>query len=319
VDGGPPLFNGVMLPGVTFAVPPPLRPGDLIRVVAPSGPFAPADLWPGLAWLRTRYRVHFSPGILAREGYLAGADERRRDELSAAMIDGEAKAIVVARGGYGAMRILGGLPWDALEERPKWLVGFSDVTALHAVAWSRSLASVHAPNATGLGLSTPPAVRESWLAALERPRAARVWRGLRVVRAGRATGVLVGGNLTLLCAMAAAGRLVVPSGSILAMEDVNEAPYRIDRMLTSLLLGGYFARASALVFGGMDASTPGLDGWRVEQVLDRIAGSLAVPVLAGAPFGHQAHNEAFILGAQAEIAGDALMISSGGAAAECSA
>jgi muramoyltetrapeptide carboxypeptidase len=306
-------------PAVTFDAPPALSPGDLVCVVAPSGPFAPSHLWPGLAWLRTRYRIRISAGVLARDGYFAGPDDRRRAELHGAMCDPEVKAIVVARGGYGATRVLANLPWQQLRERPKWIVGFSDVTALHAMAWSRSLASIHGPNVTGLGPEASPAVRASWLAALERPRAPRTWRGLRVVRGGTAGGPLVGGNLSLLCAMAAGGQLVVPRGAVLAIEDVNEAPYRIDRMLASLQLGGYLQGASALVFGGLDGATPGPDGWTTDEVIDRLARSLTVPVLAGAPFGHRPHNEAFVLGAEARVAGDAISISFGGGEAECSA
>jgi muramoyltetrapeptide carboxypeptidase len=305
-----------------FAVPPPLRPGDLVRVVAPSGPFAASDLWPGLAWLRTRYEVRISAGVLASEGFLAGSDARRRDELCSAMADPDAKAIVIARGGYGAMRLLGELPWDKLRERPKWIIGFSDVTALHAMAWRCSLASVHGPNVTGLGLNTPAIARAAWIAALERPTAVRAWRGLRIVRPGRARGPIVGGNLSLLCAMAAAGLLVVPDGAVLALEDVNEAPYRVDRMLTSLRMGGHLERAAAVVFGGIDRSQAGPDGWDVDRVIDRFAASLAVPVLAGAPFGHRPLNEAFVLGATAAVgrpAEDAISLSCAEEEEECSA
>jgi muramoyltetrapeptide carboxypeptidase len=302
-----------------FAVPPPLRPGDLVHVVAPAGAFAREDLWPGLAWIRTRYRVRISPGVFAREGYLAGADARRRDELTTAMTDPEARAIVAARGGYGAMRVVLDLPWDELRKRPKWLVGFSDITALHALAWSRSLASIHGPNAIALGGDALPAVRRSWIAALERPGASRTWRGLHVVRAGEATGPIVGGNLSLLCAMAAGGQLVVPPGAVLAVEDINEAPYRVDRMLTSLRLGGHLERVSALVFGGIDRAVVGSDGWKVEDVVDRFARSLRVPVVSGAPFGHRPHNESFVLGSRARVAGDVVSLSCGEGEAGCSA
>jgi muramoyltetrapeptide carboxypeptidase len=111
----------------------------------------------------------------------------------------------------------------------------------------------------------------------------------------------VGGNLSLLSAMAAAGRLAVPGGAVLAIEDVNEAPYRVDRMLTSLLLGGHFERASAVVFGGLDRSQAGPDGWEVDRVIERFAGAVRVPVLAGAPFGHRPDNEAFVLGSTARV------------------
>lgn len=304
---------------MTFTFPEALRPGDVIRVVAPSGPLDPAELWRGLAWLRARYRVHVSPGVLARDGYLAGDDARRRGELAAALCDREAKAVVVARGGYGALRILEDLPWGELRKRAKWIVGFSDVTVLHAMAWSHGVASVHGPNVTGLGVHASPPVRAAWLAAVERPAAPRRWPGLRVVRGGSASGVLVGGNLSLLYAMAAAGRLVIPDGAVLAVEDVNEAPYRVDRMLTSLLLGGHLACASALVFGGLDRAAPGPDGRSADEVVDRLGRALDIPVLAGAPFGHRPHNESFVIGARARVAGDEVSLSCGEEAAECSA
>jgi muramoyltetrapeptide carboxypeptidase len=287
-------------------MPEPLAPGDVVAVVAPSSPFPRDELWRGLAWLRARYRVRLGRGALARDGYLAGDDARRAAELSRAMLDPEVKAIVAARGGYGAMRILDALPWEAFYRRPKWIVGFSDVTALHAMAWAGGVGSVHAPNVTGLGRDATVATRAAWLASLERPSSARAWRGLRTIREGEASGPLFGGNLALVHAMAAAGRLVVPRGAVLALEDVTEAPYRIDRMLTSLLLGDRLAHVSAIVFGTFERCLPGVDGRTIEQVLEDRTRALGVPVLAGAPFGHGAHNEAFVLGAQARVHGNAV-------------
>jgi muramoyltetrapeptide carboxypeptidase len=291
---------------VTLAFPPPLVPGDLGIVVAPSGPVPPEPLWRGLAWIRTRYRLAATPGILASDGYLAGTDARRASELSGAFRAREGKAVLAARGGYGSMRILDQVPWAAFLEQPKWIVGHSDITALHVMAWSAGIASVHGPNVTGLGATVSPAVRAAWIAALERPRHGRVWRGLRVLAGGSARGVIVGGNLALLQAMAAAGRLVLPHGAVLALEDVTESPYRIDRMLTALALGGHLARVAAIVFGDFSRCGPGKDGRTVDDVIEERTRSLGVPVLAGAPFGHGERNEAFVLGAPVEIAGDAV-------------
>jgi muramoyltetrapeptide carboxypeptidase len=290
-----------------LAMPPPLAPGDRVAVVAPSSPFPREELMRGLAWLRQRYHLQMEPGILARDGFLAGSDARRRDELARAMGDPEVKAIVAARGGYGAIRLVDGLPWDELVRHPKWIVGFSDVTVLHAMAWRAGVASVHAPNVTGLGRDATPATRARWLASLERPRTLSSWRGLRVLRSGTARGLVVGGNLSLVHAMAAAGRLVLPEGAILALEDVTESPYRLDRMLTSLRLGGHFERASALVFGGFDRCSPGADGRTAGEVLEERTRDLGVPVLAGAPFGHGLHNDAFVLGSPAHIEQGALI------------
>jgi muramoyltetrapeptide carboxypeptidase len=127
-----------------------------------------------------------------------------------------------------------------------------------------------------------------------------------VLRAGAAEGVLVGGNLSLVHAMAAAGRLVVPDGAVLALEDVTEAPYRVDRMLTSLRLGGHFACVSGVVFGGFDRCPPGADGRTVDDVLEERTRDLGIPVLAGAPFGHGLRNDAFVLGTTARLEGDSL-------------
>jgi muramoyltetrapeptide carboxypeptidase len=286
----------------TFAIPPPLAPGDALIVVAPSSPFPLDDLWKGLAWLRSRYRIRITPGVLEREGYLAGSDERRRAELDAALSDPDAKAIVAVRGGYGSLRIALDLDWAKLARKPKWLVGFSDVTALHAMAWRAGVASIHGPNVTGLGFAASPAIRAAWLASLERPNAPRVWRGLRVICGGRAQGPIVGGNLAMIHAMAAAGGLAIPEGAVLALEDVTEAPYRVDRMLTSLRLGGHLAPASAIVFGGFERCGPGPDGRTIDDVLEERTRSLGIPVLAHAPFGHGANNEAFVMGTVALVA-----------------
>jgi muramoyltetrapeptide carboxypeptidase len=292
---------------VTFAVPPPLATGDLVAVVAPSGVLVCDELWGGLAWLRARYRIRIGTGIFARSGYLAGTDDRRRDELASAMLDHDVRAIVAARGGYGAMRVIDSLPWKEFAQSPKWIVGHSDVTALHAMAWSTSVASIHAPNVTGLGLGTCASTRGAWLAALERPTSERAWCNLRVVHpgdTGDVTGPIVGGNLALVQAMAAAGRLSIPSGGVLALEDVTEAPYRVDRMLTSLVLGGHLARAGAIVFGSFERCPAGVDGRTVDDVLDSCTRPLGIPILAGAPFGHGQRNEAFMLGALVRVRGD---------------
>jgi muramoyltetrapeptide carboxypeptidase len=287
--------------------PPAVEPGDCIAVVAPSSPFGAEAFERGLAWLRGRYRVTIGGGVLSRSGYLAGDDARRTAELAEAMTSADVKAIVAARGGYGALRILDGLPWDAFAEAPKWLVGFSDVTALHASAWARGVASIHAPHVTGLGQeSAPPGDARAWLRALESAFAPSAWEALRVLHRGpcHARGRLVGGNLSLVQAMAAAGRLSLPEGCVLALEDVTERPYRIDRMLTTLALGGHLARASAIVFGSFDQCEPGPDGVTVEEVLRERTGALGVPVLVGAPFGHAGPNEAFVLGSMAEVTSD---------------
>jgi muramoyltetrapeptide carboxypeptidase len=281
-------------------VPQALRPGDRVAVVAPSSPFAREAFLAGLAWLGQRYALVVHADVFARTGYLAGDDEHRAQALARAMREPDVRAILVARGGYGATRIVARLPWQELA--PRWIVGFSDTTALHLRALAQGHACVHGPHVTGLGASGNPHLaqnRGAWLATLEHPSQPRIWRDLRVLRPPRAEtkGPLFGGNLTLLCTMAAAGALEVPDGAIVMLEDVTERPYRIDRMLTSLIDGGHLRRAGAIVFGGFDQCDPGADGTCVGDVLDERTRALDVPVLANAPFGHGERNEAFPLGA----------------------
>jgi muramoyltetrapeptide carboxypeptidase len=289
---------------VQLTRPPPLRPGSIVAVCAPASPFDRDELFRGLAWLRLRYRLRLSSSILARTGYTAGDDARRSSELARAMNDPEVAAIVCARGGYGAMRIIDDLPWDAFVSSPKWLVGFSDVTALHVIANARGICSLHASNVTGLGRSISAAERLSLIHGLEAlPMAA--WAGLEIIHrgpdGGTAHGPLFGGNLALLAGMAAGNRLALPDGAILAIEDVTERPYRLDRMLTSLRLGSHLDRLSAIVLGGFTQCDAGPDGVTAAEVLARCTADLGIPVVASAPFGHGAPNSAFVLGAPATL------------------
>lgn len=260
-----------------------------------------------MAWLQARYTLVCSARVFERSGYLAGSDASRREELAHAFRRDDVGAIFCARGGYGALRILDALPWDALLAAPKWIVGFSDVTALHLEAAKRGLASVHGANVTGLARDSAelPRTRRSLLRAVEGGRRSPFGE-LDVLRSGRADGVVLGGNLTLFATLAAAGLLALPLGAILLLEDVTERPYRLDRMLTSLRLGGHFAHASAIVFGGFEGCTPGPDGITVDQVLEDFAAHVTIPIARHAPFGHGARNEAFVQGAVGHLDGGVL-------------
>lgn len=291
---------------MNLVLPPPLRRGSRVAVVAPASPFDRNVLFPGLAWLRTRYELKLDSRILTRSGYTAGDDARRAGELSAAMLDRDVSAIFCARGGYGAMRILDDLPWDAFVASPKWLVGFSDITALHVTANARGVCSLHAPNVTGLGPGITARERYSLLTSLE-TLPPLCWDNLEVVVAGpTVSGPIVGGNLALVASMAAAGRLRIMPGAILALEDITERPYRIDRMLTSLRLGGYLDGLSAIVLGGFTQCEPGPDGITSAEVLAELTSGLGIPVSAGAPFGHGAPNAPFVLGSTATLTGTTL-------------
>lgn len=276
-------------------IPPALQPGDSIAVFAGSSPFDATLAWRGLGWLAQRYRVHFDRTSFQRQGYLAGSDERRFAEIQSYLEKPEIKALIAFRGGYGLSRIVHEIDWNLLRDRPRWIVGFSDVTALHMEATRLGIASIHGPMVAALGRSDFYA-RSQLLSRLENPHATWFLQGLRKLYGGRTAGPLVGGNLTMIHASATAGRIEFPYNSILLLEDIGERPYRIDRMLTTLIAGGHFRQISGVLLGDFTNCEPGPDGVTVEQVLQERLGKLSVPVLMGAPVGHGARNLPLILG-----------------------
>jgi len=274
-------------------------PGDRVAVVAPSGPFDRAAALAGIAWLEKRYRVVYRPSLFARQGYLAGSDQRRLTELQSAL-DADVRAVIAARGGYGLSRIVHRIDWTSALAKPRWIVGFSDITVLHAEAWRRRLASLHGAMVCSLG-SADTRSRNQWIATLEEPRSQRTLPNLVSWRRGSAAGILVGGNLAMLHACAAAGRLRIPKGAVVLLEDVGERPYRVDRMLTNLITGGHLLKASAVLVGDFTDCAPGSDETTVEHVLRERLLALDVPVLAGAAVGHGRRNDPLVLGQRAEV------------------
>lgn len=273
-----------------------------MRVIAPASPFDRTLALCGMAFLGERYRVELDWRIFERDGFLAGSDRRRREELESALQAPHVAAVLAARGGYGITRIASEIDFRVLREAPKWLIGFSDVTALHVEAQAVGVASMHAHHAAGLGRGDAHA-RERWIAALEEPLLPRTLRG-KALRPGRARGPLVGGNLTVLFTCAVTGRWRMPKGAILALEDVTEASYRIDRMLSALRLGGHLSGVAGVALGGFTDCTPGIYRVPVEQVLARELEALGVPVVTGLPFGHDLPNDPLLLGAEAELDAD---------------
>lgn len=289
------------MPAATACEAPPLlRAGDRIAIIAPSSPFDDAAYHRGAAWLRERYEVIAREDVHVRHGYLAGNDERRRRELEEVLADTSVRAIVAARGGYGATRIVSSVDWSLLRSSPKWLIGFSDVTALHNEALNAGVASLHAPMLAWLG--SHPEGRAAWIDAVERAEYGD-WSNLEVVREGDVDGVSFGGNLALIEACATAGRLRIPERAIFFVEDCTERPYRLDRMLTSLIVGGHLSRVAAVVLGDFTDCNPGPDGVTADEVVRERLSALGVPMVARAPFGHGAVNQPFPIGVPCSVRG----------------
>jgi muramoyltetrapeptide carboxypeptidase len=299
---------------VTAVIPPRVRPGELVGVCAPAGPIRAERLARGVARLGEAFRVTVAPSLGAPQPagappYLAASDAQRADELGALLRDPDVRAIVLARGGYGLMRILPLLDPDALRRDPKPIVGFSDATAL--LAWAHGAAGVrgiHGPMVGQLG-ELPASDAAYLIALLSDPRApgVRPWR-LETTGRGTVRGPVVPANLTMASLLVATPWPVPLAGAIALFEEINEKPYELDRYLTQLILTGTLTAAAAVVVGDLTRCTdpapppgePGAPDEALRTVRERVAAAQK-PCAVGAPVGHGARNEAIPFGAAAEL------------------
>jgi muramoyltetrapeptide carboxypeptidase len=282
-----------------------LRPGDVVRVVAPSGPIPPDDFAKGAAVLAGRYQLRYDPArLLAATGFLAGPDHERLDELHAALRDPEARAVVMGRGGYGLLRIIDRLQPDLLRDHAKPIVGFSDGTLLLAQAARAGVASIHGPVVTQLG-RVPASDHEALFTMLENPEGRLLLSGLQPLHPGRAVGPLIGGNLEVFTRLLGTPYRPDMSGAILFFEDVGERPYRLDRLLTHLELAGVFHQIAGVMTGDFvacdePANSKVASPSALDVVVERL-GRLRIPVALGAPIGHGARNLAVPYGTRVEL------------------
>ncbi len=286
--------------------PPALRPGDLVGLCAPSGVVDADSLAAGVAALEALgLRARVAEDMpLARDLFMAGSVARRVAELHALLDDPEVAGIVCVRGGAGALQLLGRLDVAARAARPKVLLGYSDVTALHVAFGAAGWVTFHGPMlsrdfATGL------ADLDSFRAVVMGEDVPGPAIGpFATLRDGTAEGRLSGGCLSLLAALAGTPWALRPQAdTLLFIEDWNEAPYRLERMLWQLRASGLLAHARGVVFGemlGCDAR-PGAD-YRLEDVLSRALEGLGVPVAFGLSSGHTRRpNRTLALGARARL------------------
>lgn len=279
-----------------------LQAGSRVVAIAPSSPFDVAAFEVGLARLRERYQVDHRPDLTTRAGFLAGHDDRRFTELQHAIEDDSVEAIIAVRGGYGATRLLDRLEVSALARRPKLIVGFSDVTALHALWSNAGVQSIHGPMIAMLGraVNDAPDVLPDLFRLLEGGKPSPI-AGLGCIREGTALGPLKGGNLSVLTALIGTPFMPALLGAILFLEDIGERPYRVDRMLTTWRQAGLFQQVSAVVLGAFTDCDPGPDGVTVEDVLRSHLQALNVPVLTGLRAGHIDDNQPLLFGAVVEV------------------
>ena len=292
-----------------------LKPAATIGIAAPAGPFDHGLFRRGLRVLEEMgFEVFVPEGLFESNGYLAGDDHHRARQLNALFADDSVDAIICARGGYGCMRILPLLDYEAIKSRPKVFLGFSDITALLSVLLTRTgLVTFHGPVVTRLAEASgteQQALLEAVSSAA--PLRIQVPDGITLAP-GSATGMLCGGNLTILCHLIGTPFAPDFAGKILFLEDQGEAPYRIDRMLVHMKLAGCFDDLAGLVLGSFQDCGPPED---ILRIVGDVLGDCNLPILTGLDAGHGSLNLTLPMGVEATLDADRKLLSCHRAATE---
>ncbi len=291
-------------------LPSPCKPGDRIAVVAPSSPFQVDRLHAGCELLRSwGLEPVYDAGILERWGYLAGSDANRKATLVEAFTRQDVSAVICARGGSGAVRLLEDLPWDQLAQHPKRFFGFSDISVLHSAMLQKlNWITFHSP------MVASPLLYEGTQESQDRLKQALFGKTLEEIcppipgtpwRPGKATGHLIGGNLALIVSLLGTPYQPDFQDAILVLEDIDEAPYRLDRMMQQLRLAGALDAIAGLGLG--DFGGPLQDHYQAEDYephhfwMERLSLPGDCPILYNLPVGHTHENWTLPLGATATL------------------
>ncbi|MAP03903.1 MAG: LD-carboxypeptidase [Halieaceae bacterium] len=293
-----------------------LRPGDTIGLVAPASvTYESLQLQIALEALEAMgLKVKVGPHVMDRFGYLAGKDKDRASDINAAFADAQIDAVFALRGGWGASRLLPFLDFDLISKNPKIFLGYSDITSLlNAIYAKADVVTFHGPNvmsrwneftyegmrevlfdARASTYSNPEVIDDDLVARKHR---------IQTINAGKATGHLIGGNLTLMSALVGTPYFPDARGAILFLEDVGEAIYRVDRMMTQLKLSGVLGQVSGIVFGHFTGvkPNPGLGNFALMDILRQHCEPLGVPCYFGAMIGHVEQQSTVPVGAVAEM------------------
>ena len=284
-------------------VAPRLRPGDTIGITAPASPFDHEQFYLGVGLLETAgFKVLVPKNLFLKNGYLAGTDAQRAELFMDMFTDPIVNAVLCARGGFGSMRILPLIDYDCIREKPKIVVGFSDLTALLAALYSRcGLVTFHGPVVAGLpGLDEQSLV--ALLSAIAGPAPVDISAEHgETVSPGSGTGPVLAGNLTTLCHLIGTPYMPPTQGHLLLLEDRGEAPYRLDRMLSQLRLAGCFETIAGLAFGSFDdCGQPD----ELSRIVEDHFTDKRFPVLTGLDVGHGKRNLTIPIGITATLDAD---------------
>lgn len=283
--------------------PPCLKKGNKIGIVAPARKISKEEILFAIdTFEKWGLKVVFGKNLFGSKNQYSGTDEQRTEDLQRMLDDDSIRAIISARGGYGTLRIIDKLDFKKIREKPKWIIGYSDITVLHShIHQNFQIETIHAAMPVNFGKDEESV--ESLKKALFGEKLSYRISSHPLNRNGETEGVLVGGNLSLLYALKGSRSGISTSGKILFIEDVDEYLYHIDRMMVSLKRAGKFSHLAGLIVGGMtdmkDNETP--FGKTAEEIIRDSVAEFDYPVCFNFPAGHQKKNSALLFGRRAKL------------------
>lgn len=293
---------------MTLVQPPYLSSGDSIAIVAPAGILKnKQDLIQQAKELAESWglKVLIGPHVFNQNRHFAGTDEERAKDFQKALDNPNIKAIWSARGGYGSVRILDKLDFTKFQENPKWIVGYSDITAFHSHVHTLGFETLHAMMGTSMSYDIEETVesKETLRKVLFGESLSYEIPSSTYNVQGEAEGILIGGNLSIMASMLGSESQMKTDGKILFLEEIGEYKYAIDRMIQSLKRAGYFNNLKGLIVGDMSNIKKNTTSWgsSIEQLILDATAEYDIPILFKFPAGHEADNRALIFGRKIQL------------------
>ena len=292
----------------TLKQPPYLKAGDTVAIVAPSGILKnrAGEIQQAQTLLKS-WGLHSTVGkhVFSQNNHFAGTEDERCEDFQNALDDSKISAIWCARGGYGSVRILDKLNWETFKQNPKWIIGYSDITAIHNQVHNEGVESLHAMMCVNMtkDLSEISTTISTFKNTLFGQPLSYTLEGSSYNKTGSNSGQLVGGNLTMLHTMLGSKSTFDTSGKILFIEEIGEYKYHIDRMLQSLKRAGYFDNCNGIIVGDMSKLRKNTTLWgtSIEQLVLDALSEYDFPIAFNMPAGHEKDNRALILGRAIEM------------------
>ena len=282
----------------SLIMPRPLRPGDRVAILSPSSIIKPQVVYTAMPVLADEgWVTYVGEHTFDRHGSYAGTDEARYSDLETALLDPDTRAIFCSRGGYGAVHLLEALDRLPLSDDPKWIIGYSDISALHALMQKHGIQSIHAPMMKHIAESSGRDSDSRRLFSLLRGESQTIHVSPNPLnRDGSATGILMGGNLAVCAGLIGTPFSPLRPDTILFVEDIAEPIYKVERIFYNLRLAGILGSLRGLIVGRFTDYSSDRDNESMERMISRLVADYSYPVAFGVPIGHVSHNIPMVCG-----------------------